>query len=146
MTMVLRACLVLMLAGLAFSSHARDDIGKYSISDTLALEKAREVLGTEIQYFFGDQTFGSVTKQFGEFRSNKKTNAFGKSDEAACQWAFLSALKSLKDRAVREGGNAVVNIRSNYKNNTTSSIETYDCGAGNVVAGVALIGDVVSIE
>jgi len=39
----------------------------------------------------------------------------------------------------------VINIRSNYRNNETSSATDYTCGAGAVIAGVALKGDVVRI-
>ena len=127
------------------SAFARDDVGDYSIKDALILERAKAALGTDIQFYFGAQSHGEPDKVFGEFGTNKKTNAFGKSDIEACQWVFLSAMVALRDRAVREGGNAVVNIRSNYKNNTTSSTETFQCGAGNVMAGVALIGTVVEL-
>ncbi len=85
-------------------------------------------------------------KDFGGFKTNKKTNAFAKSDEDACNWVFLSAMISLKERAIKEGGNAVVDIKSNYKNNLTSSSETFQCGAGAVMAGVALTGKVVTLE
>ena len=103
-------------------------------------------LDKNVRFAFGETSLGSVARNHGEFRTNKKTNAFGKSDEKACNWAFLSAIVSLRDRALAEGGNAVINIRSNYKNNTTSSETEYQCGAGNVVAGVALIGDVVTLK
>lgn len=73
-------------------------------------------------------------------------NAFNKTDEKACNWAFLSAMIALKDRAVREGGNAVINIKSNYKNNLTSSEKTFQCGAGALMAGVALTGEVVTLK
>ncbi|MBF4217373.1 excinuclease, partial [Vibrio anguillarum] len=53
---------------------------------------------------------------------------------------------ALKDRAIKEGGNAVVNIKSNYKNNLTSSNDTFQCGAGAVMAGVALSGEVVKLK
>jgi uncharacterized protein YbjQ (UPF0145 family) len=52
-------------------------------------------------------------------------------------------MESLKERAIREGGNAVINIRSNYRNNMTSSNTTFKCGSAAFVAGVALVGTVV---
>ncbi|POB08294.1 excinuclease, partial [Vibrio vulnificus] len=78
--------------------------------------------------------------------TNKKTNAFNKTDEEACNWVFLSAMIVLKERAIKEGGNAVVDIKSNYKNNLTSSVDTFQCGAGTMVAGVALTGKVVKLK
>jgi uncharacterized protein YbjQ (UPF0145 family) len=51
----------------------------------------------------------------------------------------------LQERARREGGNAVINIVSNYKDIPFSSETQYECGAGNVVGGVALRGEVVQL-
>lgn len=141
--------LVIGLLGLFLipgASDARDDIGGYSIEEALNLEQSKSKLGEQVRFYFGDQAHGEIDKNFGEFRTNKKTNAFNKSDLQACQWAFLTAMISLRDRAVREGGNAVINIKSNYKNNLSSSEESFQCGAGAFVAGVALVGTVVVLE
>ncbi|PCK07003.1 MAG: excinuclease [Alteromonadaceae bacterium] len=123
-------------------SHARDHVGDYQIAG--ALQEA--VLGDDISFYFGGQKHPKIIKGHGAFPTNKKTNAFNKSDLQACNWVFSSAMKSLRDRARREGGNAVVNIRSNYKSNTTSSEVSFKCGAGKFVAGVALIGTVVTVK
>ena len=87
-----------------------------------------------------------MAKAFGEHRTNKKTNAFNKSDKEACDWVLLSALKQLQARALDIGGDAVIDIKSNYKNREFTSATEYQCGAGNVVAGVALKGAVVKLE
>jgi len=136
----------LVLSVCALSASARDDIADYSVADALATEKAKEILGTEIQFYFGDQPHGTVAKTILETRTNKKTNGANKSDREACEWAFLSAMKALKEKAQSVGANAVVNIRSNYRNNTTSSATTFKCGSGMLVSGVALIGDVVQLK
>ncbi len=134
------------LALLSSPTFARDDIGDYSISNALQSAQAKQKLGDQVAFYFGDQAYGKSISDFGEFKTNKKTNAFNKSDEEACNWAFLSAMIALKDRALKEGGNAVVDIKSNYKNNLTSSSETFQCGAGFAVAGVALTGRVVTLK
>ncbi|QFT54597.1 hypothetical protein [Microbulbifer sp. THAF38] len=125
---------------------ARDDISDYSVEEAMSTPKVSSAVGEGVIFYFGQQKHPKILQDFGEFRSNKKTNAFGKSDKAACQWAFASAIKSLKQRAEKEGGNAVVNIRSNYKGNMTASDATFKCGAGAIMAGVALVGDVVRVE
>ncbi|MBD0786676.1 excinuclease [Vibrio sp. Y2-5] len=140
---------ILTMFSLAFfsaSSFARDDIGAYSIENALNLEAAKAKLGTDIKFYFGEQKHPKIIKEFGEFKTNKKTNAFNKTDEEACDWVFLSAMIALKERAVKEGGNAVVNIKSNYKSNLTSSESTFQCGAGTMIAGVALTGKVVKLK
>lgn len=128
------------------SAFARDTLQSVSIEAALSTEKAKEALGEDVAFFFGEQSPGKVVKEFGEIKTNKKTNAFGKSDTDACQWAFLSAMIALKSRALQDGANAVINIKSNYKNNLTSSESTFQCGAGGIMAGVALVGTVVTIE
>jgi len=132
----------------AFSglSQARDDVAAYSLADIMGSQLGKEKLGGEVKFYFGSSKHSRVLKEFGEFSTSKKTNAFGKSDTKACQWAFLSAMIALRDRALLEGGNAVVNIKSNYKHNLTSSNDTFQCGAGAVMAGVALTGSVVTIK
>ncbi|WP_264874402.1 excinuclease [Vibrio agarivorans] len=136
---------VFILGLCSASAFARDDIKDYSIPDVLASANAKSTLGSNIEFYFGDQTHPKITNDLGEFKTNKKTNAVNKSDFEACSWVFLSAMKTLKDRAVKEGGNAIVEIKSNYKNNLTSSETTFQCGAGTFVAGVALTGRVVKL-
>lgn len=125
---------------------ARDDILTFSVAQAINEGKAKGVLDGSVKFYFGKQKHPFVTKKFGEFSSNKKTNAFGKSDMEACNWAFLSAMKSLQSRAKQYNANAIVNIKSNYKDNLTSSNKTFQCGAGAFIAGVALVGDVVNIK
>ncbi|MGB3610135.1 MAG: excinuclease ABC subunit A [Cellvibrio sp.] len=139
-------CAAVALICAAFSAQARDDIQEYSIAEALATENARNILGDNIKFYFGAQKHGPVNKRFGEFGSNKKTNGVGKTDRQACEWAFLSAMKSLRERAEKEGGNAVVNIRSNYRGTTTTSTDTFKCGSGALMSGVALLGDVVELK
>jgi uncharacterized protein YbjQ (UPF0145 family) len=125
--------------------EARDDHGMWSISEALNTEDAKQKLNKDIRFYFGDQSHPRIIKNFGEFMSNKKTNAFNKTDERACQWNFLSAMISFQERAQRMGGNAVVNIRSYYKKNTISSQAEFECGSGAFVSGVTFLGDVVKL-
>ena len=144
MKKVLLFCLLHIVA--VSTAFARDDVGDYSVAEAMSIEKIKEGLGTDIQFYFGNQKHGKVEQTFGEFKTNKKTNAFNKTDKEACQWVFLSAMLALKERAQKEGGNAVVNIKSNYKGNLTASDDTFQCGAGAIMAGVALVGTVVKIK
>ena len=140
--------IILLALGLFLvtSAYARDDVQSYSVKDALVTAKEKSVLTRGIKFYFGKQKHSSISKNHGNFKTNKKTSAMGKSDLQACELAFLSALKSLEARAVKEGANAVVNIKSNYRNNVTSSSSTFECGAGTFMAGVALMGDVVKLK
>ncbi len=124
--------------------QAREDILSFPIEPVLESEHGKAKL-VDVALYFGDQTHPKVVKEIGEWSTSKKTNAFHKADQEACDWAFLSALITMQQRALREGGDAIINIKSNYKNVETSSRTEYRCGAGNVVAGVAIKGTVVKI-
>jgi hypothetical protein len=142
----LLAVLSMTLLFFSANSYARDDLGDYSIQQALASETAKSKLGNEIQFFFGGQEHSEVVDKKGVIKTNKKTNAFNKSDQEACEWVFLSAMIALKKSALNNGANAIINIKSNYKNNLTSNEKTFQCGAGTFVAGVALVGEMVTIK
>src|SRR5690606_33086689 len=119
---------------------ARDERLKMPLAAAMESEEAKQKLGSEIKFFFGAQASPQPARTFGTFTSNKKTNFANKSDEEGCKIAFLSAMISLRDRALREGGDAVVNIHSVYKNVPFKSETEYECGAGKIMGGVALRG------
>lgn len=135
----------LLLAGLN-TAQARDTRHMLPIQDALSTPDAKAKLDGDIRFHFGAAPKGDITRRYGEFTANKKTNAFNKSDIEACRWVFLSAMIALQDRARREGGNAVVNIRSYYKKNEVNSSREFECGAGAVMAGVTLKGEVVTLK
>ena len=105
------------------SAKGRDDHIKLPIQG--ALEKGqsyKETVGTDIKLLLGhaEDACGRARKM-GEFTSNKKTNAANKSDQEACDLAFISAVIGLQQRARKEGGNAVVNIHSVYAARTPTA-------------------------
>jgi hypothetical protein len=124
---------------------ARDTLQKFPLEAALAKAQASGQLAPGVKLFFGTQKHPKPTAQLGPTRTNKKTNFFNKTDQEACDWAFLSSMIALTQYAQRVGGNAIVNIRSNYKNNEFSSEIEYQCGAGNVTGGTAFVGDVVKL-
>lgn len=132
--------------GLLITSDAiaRDDRLRFPIEPFLSSEKAKTAL-LDVPVYFAGQEHPEVLKKWGEVSTSRKTNAFNKSDKEACEWVLLSALKVLQERANREGMNAVVNIKSNYKHVEFSSPTEFECGAGTFVSGVALTGDIVTL-
>ncbi|MEB2344010.1 MAG: excinuclease ABC subunit A [Deltaproteobacteria bacterium] len=100
----------------------------------------------DVPFYMAGQKHPPIAKSLGEFSSNRRTNAFNKSDRSACQIAFLSAIIALQQRARAEGGNAVVEIRSITRHEDLSSPSQYRCAAGNVVANVVLTGRVVKLK
>lgn len=144
---MLTRIMILTLSLLAVSdvALARDDALFLPLQEALNAPAAKEQLNKGVKFYFGEKAPGYSDSK-GSFVANRKTNAFNKSDEEACRWVFLSALVALQDRAVAEGGNAVVNIHSFYKQNKHMSDTDYECHAGAIMAGVALKGTVVTLK
>jgi len=130
---------------LVASVEARNTKYNLPIAGVTQNPEYQNKLGSDVLFYFADQQTARVEQTLGEYVTNKKTNSFNKSDESACQWAFLSALLELRDRAKEEGGNAVINIISFYKKDPFSSRTEYECHAGGVIAGVALKGTVAKL-
>ena len=142
------AAVVSMLALFSLSTaQARDDKLMFPVKAAMAKgETTKDRLDPSVPLYFGKQKTPAVEKTLGSWTSNKKTNATNKTDQEACEIAFVSAALSLQQRAKREGGDAVVNIRSVYKNENVENNTEYLCGAGTFTAGVALHGTVVKFK
>lgn len=140
----LAVCTALISLG-SIQAYARDTVATYSIEEALARPEAKAKLDPDIRLFFGNQPTPKVEKTLSEGKTNKKTNGFNKSDQDACQWAFLSAVLELQARARKDRGDAVVNILSNYKDMERSSETEFSCGSGALMSGVALKGKVVKL-
>lgn len=141
-----RMAVAALLLAAAATAEARDDHLKMPVAEALAAPPAQEKLDRSIKLYFGDQAHPAIARKIGVWKTNKKTNKFNKTEQQACEWAFLSAMLALQDRARREGGDAVVNIVSVYKDVEFASAKQYTCGVGAMVAGVAFRGDVVKLS
>jgi hypothetical protein len=144
----MRAAKLLLAAALlaaAGAADARDDHHMFSVAEALSTPAAREKLDPNVRLYFGEAGRPAVARSIGTFTTNKKTRSFGRSDKDACEWVFVSAMLQLRERARKEGGDAVIGIESVYKDIRTSSVTEYMCGAGAFVAGVAFRGEVVKL-
>jgi hypothetical protein len=100
----------------------------------------------DVPYFMAGQTHPAVVKTLGEYNSNKSSNAATKSTEASCSRAFMSAIISLQERAKKEGGNAVIDIKSITKHNDLVSATQFRCADGAFASNVALTGTVATLK
>ena len=138
--------IALVAMSTAIVAQASDRKIMLPVEGGMAANDAKGRLGDDVKFYFGNQKTPSVVKKLGSDQTSQKTNAFGKSDATACNWAFLSAMLRLQQHAREIGANAVVNIVSNYKNVEYSSESDFECHAGAMIAGVALKGDFVRIQ
>ncbi len=127
------------------SAHAADKVVMMPVDLALATPDAQSALNGSVAFYFGDTGHPQVTQSFGEIVSNKRTNAFAKSDEVTCQRVALSSFIGLQERANQMGGNAVVNIRSYFRSNEVKSDTHYECHIGFLMSGVTLKGEVVRL-
>jgi len=142
---VISITVVAILMAVMPPAYGRDTKLMLPIDVAMATKDAEDKLEGSVKFFFGNQEYPKVATKLGTDVSNRKTNAFGKSDEKACNWVFLSAMVALERRAKQLGANAVVNIVSYYQKVEMSSTTQFECHAGAVIAGVALKGDFVKI-
>ena len=137
---------VASLLVLSANVHAREPRVEQSLQELVNSQQARDagIDGSVRFYLAGQQV--AVRERLGEDVTNKKTNAANKSDEEACRWVALSALRALQDGARARGANAVVDIVSYYKKNEFKSATHYECYAGTILAGVALKGTYAKVR
>lgn len=140
-----KAGFIIILVGMIGSAHARDTEHHFPIEEALNAESAKGKLDDSVKLYFSGQKTPKVQTKLSEAATNKKTNAFNKTDKEACEWAFLSAMLQLQDKAKSLGADAVVNIHSYYKKDVFKSSTEYECHAGGLIAGVALKGEFVKL-
>ncbi|WP_347903446.1 excinuclease [Pseudomonas purpurea] len=143
----LAAAATLLLCTLPSVSQARDT-QLFLPFDKVVAEaiSTGKIDGSVKFYLAGTKPAGNMTVISPNAVTNKKTNAFNKSDEVACEWALQSALITLHQAAKKVGANAVTDIASFYKSNERKDAKTYECHAGAVMAGVALRGNLSKVQ
>lgn len=132
-------------AAASLPARAADDVVMMPVKPALETPDAKEKLDGSVSFYFGDTPHPKVVENFGEFVSNKKTNAFGKSDAETCQRVVLSNFIEFQERAKSFGANAVINITSYFRRNEVKDDNSYECHIGFLMSGVALKGEVVKL-
>lgn len=140
------AAVFTVLFGATTLAQARDTKLTLPIAAAMRANGAQSRLGDSVRYYFGKQTTPAIAVHLGTDKTSQKTNAFGKSQDTSCNWAFLSAMLRLEARAKQLGADAVVNIVSNYRNEEFASETEFECHDGALMSGVALKGDFVKLK
>lgn len=135
----------MMMFMTASTASAADVLQHLSINEAEKTEVMQQSLGNDIKFYWANQKHPAVSKTIGTYTTSKRTNGFAKAPEESCPRALASALIAFKDRAKREGGNAVIDIKSNIKNQEEASAIEYSCLVGSIMVNVALKGTVVKL-
>ncbi len=140
---------ILILAFVAFVHNGcvanRNVPLPYSVVEALEFENYKERL-QGIRFYFGNQKYPAVEKSFGIRSTSQKASTGDRQSKESCARALASALLSLKSAAINSGGDAVINIKSNYQHNEVSSETHYQCASGRIVSAVALKGTIVKLR
>ena len=145
MKQVAFAALVCLLAATP-SADARESRLELSFDELVKSEQAKAAgIDGSVRFYLAGQKV-AVASRMDEGVSNRKTNAANKSDEEACRWVALSALRAFQDSAKARGANAVVDIVSYYKKNEYRNATNYECHAGAIIAGVTFKGTYAKVK
>jgi uncharacterized protein YbjQ (UPF0145 family) len=141
------ATAAVILSALPGISQARDTALYLPFEKVVTqMTQEKKLDGSVKFYLAGVQPKGKVSVLSANAVTNKKTNAFNKSDNDACEWALQSAILQLNEAAKSAGANAVVNIASYYKKIERKDPATYECHAGAIMGGVALKADLAKVQ
>ena len=135
----------LVLCSLPGISQARDTTHYLPFDEAVADATAAGRLDGSVKFYLAKRPAGATIIR-SNVSTSKKTNAFNKTDEAACSWALQSALIGMEKAAKAAGANAVVDIVSNYKHVEYKDSSKYECHAGGVIAGVAIKGSLAKVK
>lgn len=100
----------------------------------------------DVPFYMKGQEHPAVAKVISEPTSNRTTRGAFRSDEESCRVAFLSAVIALQQRALKDGGDAVVEIVSVTRDKLTESATDYRCVAGSTIVHVSLKGKIVKLR
>lgn len=130
----------------ASAASARDTPVEQSFAQLLVSPEAKAAgIDGSVRFYLAGQPHPKVLQTLGGDRSNKKTNAANKSDQAACAHAALSVLRAFQDKAKSLGANAVVDMVSLTNSGEIKSSTNYSCRAGSIIAGVAMKGSYAKV-
>lgn len=130
---------------LTSSAFGEDKLLEFPIDHAMQNTEVANAIQNNVSLYWGQQDTPPIVMKLGTYKSSKRTNGFGKDKQDACEWALASAIIALQDRAMQLGGNAIINIRSNIKNNPSSSTTNFQCLVGTLMVNSALVGDIVKL-
>ena len=137
--------LVLALALCAPAAHARDEQRLNDVAAALGTPEGRDRFDDTIQFFWADQETPAAEQSFSIHTAERKTFLPTRTEQEACDQSFIEALASLRDAARKIGANAVVGIKSLYKNREFRSATQYECRLSYFSASVTLEGRLVKL-
>jgi hypothetical protein len=135
----------LLACALPAVAQARDEQRLYDLAAALATPQGRDRFDDTIQFFWAEQDTPESERAFSIHTAERKTFLPTRTEQEACDQSFIEALASLRDAARKAGANAVVGIKSLYKNREFRSATQYECRLSYFSASVTLEGRLVKL-
>jgi hypothetical protein len=140
-----RNLIAVVMALLPVAAHAKDEQRLFDIAFVMGSPEARERFDETIRFYWSGQAAPTPLQTFKIHTSERKTFSPTRTEREACDQSFVEALAALRDAARAAGANAVVEIKSLYKNREFRSSTEYECRLGYFAAGVTLEGTLVKL-
>jgi hypothetical protein len=137
--------LATLLALVPAAAQAKDEQRLFDIAVVLASPEGRDRFDDTIRFYWSGQTAPTPLETVKIHTSERKTFLPTRTEQEACDQSFIEALAALRDAAREVGANAVVEIKSLYKNREFRSTTQYECRLGYFAAGVTLEGTLVKL-
>ena len=135
-TNMLVAAALLCAPGLSF---AGDKVMHFPFANAVAAATQSGKLDGSVKFYLAGNTPNGHVEVVSDYLTvTRKTNAFGKNDQKACDWALQSALIAMQQGAKEQTGvNAIVDIVSDFGTEYRDSTQ-YECHVGTLMAGGSL--------
>jgi hypothetical protein len=137
--------LATLLALVPAAAQAKDEQRLFDIAVVLASPEGHDRFDDTIRFYWSGQMAPTPLETVKIHTSERKTFSPTRTEQEACDQSFIEALAALRDAAREVGANAVVEIKSLYKNREFRSTTQYECRLGYFAAGVTLEGTLVKL-
>lgn len=127
------------------AAMASDKIVHLSFENGVAAARKAGLIDGSVKFYLAGSGPHGGTVVNDKVTINRKTNAFGKGDEATCDHVLATDLIYLQNEAKQAGANAVTDIVSNYDDTEFSDGRNYECHKGFLMSGVALKAKLVKL-
>jgi|SRR5258706_11659398 len=146
MNKVLSALTIAVIATIS-GPPARAAVIVMDFQQALNSDDVKSALGHDVAFYLSGMTTPTIQKTFQVVGGRSTTIRGSGTPQKNCLRVLLKVLQTLHDQARRQGGNAVVNIVSDYKNKEVANSSTIECYTGDtVMAHVTLKGFVAVVD
>lgn len=139
-------CLALAACALPHAADARDDQRLFDLATVLGSAESRDRFDDTVRFFWSGENAPAPEQAFAIHTSERRTFLPTRTEREACDQSFIEALAALRDAAKKAGGDAVVEIKSLYKNREFRSATQYECRLSYFAATVTLEGRLVRLS